>query len=154
LGGAQVQAVVSISLWLHVAAVVTAIGGTAFVVFVLGPSMRRVSGESQQQILAGVRGRFFPIVWGCIAIIVVSGLAAAGSLQVLRPSVLFNSVYGWLLLTKILLALILFACALLITLPGEGLARFRARAPQYQRMIVSIAVIIILIAVSLRYMPR
>jgi uncharacterized membrane protein len=148
------QAVVSVSLWLHVAAVVLAIGGTSFVVFVLGPSMRRTSGEAQQQIFAGIRGRFFPIVWGCIAIIILSGLAAAGSLQVLRPAVLFSTPYGWLLSIKIVLALILFACALLITLPGEGLARFRARASQYQRMIVGIAAIIILIAVSLRYMPR
>jgi uncharacterized membrane protein len=148
------QAVVSVSLWLHVAAVVLAIGGTAFVVFVLGPTMRRASGEAQQQILTGVRARFFPIVWGCIAIIIVSGLAAAGSLQVLRPAVLFSTPYGWLLSTKVLLALILFACALLITLPGERLSRFRSRAAQYQRMIVSIAAIIILIAVSLRSMPR
>jgi uncharacterized membrane protein len=148
------QAVVSISLWLHIAAVVLAIGGTAFVVFVLGPSLRRASGEAQQQVFAGVRGRFFPIVWGCIAIILISGLAAAGSLQALRPAVLFGTPYGWLLSAKIVLALILFACALLITLPAESLARFRERAPQYQRMIVSIAAVIILIAVFLRYMPR
>ena len=111
-------------------------------------------GEAQQQIFAGIRTRFFPIVWGCIAVILLSGLAAVGSLQVLRPQVLFGTTYGWLLTTKILLALILFTCALLITLPNEGLARFRARATQYQRMIVTIAVIIILIATSLRYAPR
>ncbi len=146
--------VVSVSLWLHIAAVVLAIGGTSFVLFVLGPTLRRVPGEAQQQIFAGIRTRFFPIVWGCIAVILLSGLAAAGSLQVLRPQVLFGTTYGWLLTTKILLALILFTCALLITLPNEGLARFRARATQYQRMIVSIAVIIILIATSLRYAPR
>jgi len=141
-------------LWLHIAAVVLAIGGTSFVLFVLGPTLRRVPGEAQQQIFAGIRTRFFPIVWGCIAVILLSGLAAAGSLQVLRPQVLFGTTYGWLLTTKILLALILFTCALLITLPNEGLARFRARATPYQRMIVSIAVIIILIATSLRYAPR
>jgi len=141
-------------LWLHIAAVVLAIGGTSFVLFVLGPTLRRVPGEAQQQIFAGIRTRFFPIVWGCIAVILLSGLAAAGSLQVLRPQVLFGTTYGWLLTTKILLALILFTCALLITLPNEGLARFRARATQYQRMIVTIAVIIILIATSLRYAPR
>lgn len=146
--------VVSVSLWLHIAAVVLAIGGTSFVLFVLGPTVRRLPGESQQQIFAGIRARFFPVVWGCIAIILISGLAAAGSLQVLRPQVLFNTPYGWMLLTKTVLALILFACALLITLPAESLARFRARATQYQRMIVSIAVIVILIATSLRYMPR
>ncbi|MFN0074747.1 MAG: CopD family protein [Chloroflexota bacterium] len=147
--------VVSISLWLHIVAVVLAIGGTSFILFVLGPTLRRgVAGEAQQQIFAGIRGRFFPIVWGSIAVILISGLAAAGSLQVLRPQVLFGTTYGWLLTTKIVLALMLFTCALLITLPNEGLARFRARAVQYQRMIVSIAVIIILIATSLRYMPR
>ena len=146
--------VVSVSLWLHIAAVVLAIGGTSFVLFVLGPTLRRLPGEAQQQIFAGIRTRFFPIVWGCIAVILLSGLAAAGSLQVLRPQVLFGTTYGWLLTTKILLALIVFTCALLITLPNEGLARFRARATQYQRMIVSIAVIIILIATSLRYAPR
>lgn len=146
--------VVSISLWLHIAAVVLAVGGTAFVLLVLGPSIRRAPGEAQQLIFAGIRARFFPIVWFCIGIIIISGLAIAGSLQVLRPQVLLGSPYGWLLITKILLALILFTSALLITLPGEGLARFRARAVQYQRMIVSIAVIIILIAVSLRYVPR
>jgi len=141
-------------LWLHIAAVVLAIGGTSFVLFVLGPTLRRLPGEAQQQIFAGIRTRFFPIVWGCIAVILLSGLAAAGSLQVLRPQVLFGTTYGWLLTTKILLALIVFTCALLITLPNEGLARFRARATQYQRMIVSIAVIIILIATFLRYAPR
>ena len=148
------MSVVSVSLWLHIAAVVLAIGGTSFVLFVLGPTLRRLPGEAQQQIFAGIRTRFFPIVWGCIAVILLSGLAAAGSLQVLRPQVLFGTTYGWLLTTKILLALILFTCALLITLPNEGLARFRARATQYQRMIVSIAVIIILIATFLRYAPR
>ena len=148
------MSVVSVSLWLHIAAVVLAIGGTSFVLFVLGPTLRRLPGEAQQQIFAGIRTRFFPIVWGCIAVILLSGLAAAGSLQVLRPQVMFGTTYGWLLTTKILLALIVFTCALLITLPNEGLARFRARATQYQRMIVSIAVIIILIATFLRYAPR
>ncbi len=148
------MSVVSVSLWLHIVAVVLAIGGTSFVLFVLGPTLRRLPGEAQQQRFAGIRTRFFPIVWGCIAVILLSGLAAAGSLQVLRPQVLFGTTYGWLLTTKILLALIVFTCALLITLPNEGLARFRARATQYQRMIVSIAVIIILIATSLRYAPR
>jgi uncharacterized membrane protein len=147
--------VISISLWLHIAAVVLAVGGTSFVLFVLGPTLKRgVSGEAQQQIFAGIRARFFPIIWGCIAIILISGLAAAGSLQVLRPQVLFGTTYGWMLVTKIILALILFTSALLITLPYESLARFRARATQYQRMIVSLALLIILIATSLRYLPR
>jgi uncharacterized membrane protein len=147
--------VISISLWLHIASVVLAIGGTAFVVFVLGPTLRTgVAPDAQNQIFAGIRTRFFPIVWGCIAVILISGLAAAGSLQVLRPNVLFGTTYGWMLTLKIVLALILFATALLITLPSPGLARFRERAPQYQRMIVGMAAVIILIATLLRIAPR
>lgn len=143
--------VVSIGLWLHIASVVLAIGGTAFVVFVLGPTLRNgVAPDAQNQVFAGIRARFFPIVWGSIAVILISGLAVAG--PALNPRILFGSTYGWLLTLKITLALILFATALLITLPNPSLARFRERAPQYQRMIVSMALVIILIATVLRTM--
>lgn len=146
--------VVPISLWLHIAAVVTAIGGSAFVLFVLRPALLATLGpEDRERVMEQVRARFHPILWVSIGVIAVTGLAAAGSLQVLRPEVLFGTTYGQMLTIKVLLALVLFASALLITLPLPALARFRERTPQYLRMNVSIAVLIILIAVMLRRIP-
>ena len=143
--------VISVSLWIHIAAVVVAIGGSSFVLLVLRPALQAAGSQERERIMERVHARFRVIVWICIGLITLTGLAAAGSLRVLQPDVLFGTLYGQLLLTKIVLALILFACALLITLPAPALARFRARAPQYLRMILSIAAIIILIATSLRF---
>lgn len=146
--------VVSLSLWIHIGAVVVAIGGSAFVLFVLRPALLGVGGQERERIMERVHSRFRVIVWVCIALIIVTGLAAAGSLRVLQTEVLFGTVYGQLLLLKIVLALVLFASALLITIPSPSLARFRTRTPQHLRMIVSIAVIVIFIATWLRSAPR
>lgn len=146
--------VVSVSLWIHIAAVVAAIGGSAFVLFVLRPALQGVGAQDRERVMDRVHRRFRVIVWVAIALIILTGLAAAGSLRVLQPQILFGTVYGQLLLLKIFLALVLFVCALLITIPLPSLARFRARTPQYLRMIVSIAVIVIFIATWLRNAPR
>jgi uncharacterized membrane protein len=146
--------VVSISLWIHIVSVVVAIGGSAFVLFVLRPALQSVGSQERERVMERVHARFRVIVWIAFALIAITGLAAAGSLRVLQPQVLFGTVYGQLLLVKIVLALVLFACALLITIPLPSLARFRSRTPQYLRMIVSIAVIIMFIATWLRGVGR
>ena len=62
-------------LWLHIVAAVIWIGGNLVMAMVVVPYFRRsVSPVERIQILSQIGRRFEPIVWGCVLVLIFSGL--------------------------------------------------------------------------------
>jgi uncharacterized membrane protein len=62
-------------LWLHILAAVIWIGGNLVMAMVVVPYFRRsVSPVERIQILSQIGRRFEPIVWGCVLVLIFSGL--------------------------------------------------------------------------------
>ncbi|WP_187394763.1 CopD family protein [Zoogloea oleivorans] len=64
-----------ILLFAHLAGVIVWVGGMAFAHFCLRPAALPLPPAQRLGLWSGVFGRFFPIVWLAIAVIVVSGFA-------------------------------------------------------------------------------
>lgn len=62
-------------LLVHLAGVIVWVGGMAFAHFCLRPSAMQLPPAQRLSLWHGVFGRFFPIVWGAIAAIGLSGCA-------------------------------------------------------------------------------
>lgn len=62
-------------LMIHLLGVIVWIGGMAFAHFCLRPSALQLPPALRLSLWSGVFGRFFPLVWGAIAAIGVSGFA-------------------------------------------------------------------------------
>jgi len=132
--------------WIHLIAAVAAVGGMAFVLFILMPSLR-VLGEEQRTVLAKtVMARFRWVSWGAILLLIASGIY---NIHVRA----WEAPWGtyWALLTlKIFLALLVFAISLLLTLPIPGLESFRAQRRKWLSIALGIAAGVILISAYLR----
>lgn len=62
-------------LFVHLAGVIVWVGGMAFAHFCLRPSALQLPPAQRLTLWHGVFGRFFPIVWGAVAAIGLSGSA-------------------------------------------------------------------------------
>lgn len=61
--------------WLHVTSAVTWIGGNLIMALVIVPYFKRSVSEVERiRILTRIRKQFEPIVWGCVLILIFSGL--------------------------------------------------------------------------------
>ena len=131
--------------WVHVSAAVIGVGGMAFLLFVLFPSVRVLNEEQRAGLLKAVLGRFRWVAWSVIFLLVASGLYNV-KLVWLVP-------WGpyWTVLTiKIVLALAVFAIVLCLTIPLSVFDRFRQRRKQWLYTAFGLAMIVILISAYLR----
>jgi uncharacterized membrane protein len=134
--------------WLHLAGVVVAVGGTAFVRLILLPSFVAIDPQARQRVMAGVARAFYPTLWWAILAILVSGLF---NLHVAFQAGI-DPAYLAVLAGKILLALILFAVAFAVTLPWPALAEFQRRRPRWLAVNLGLAAVILLLSAILRRM--
>ena len=122
--------------WLHISAAVFTVGGITFILLTLRPAtMAALEPPTVGKLMGQIALRFRWVVWLAM---VYRGLTG--------PSDAMTTSYGRTLLIKALLSLVLFASALLTTLPMKRLAWFRARALTFQRLNAALAFIIILLA--------
>ncbi len=131
--------------WIHLSAAVIGVGGMAFLLFALFPATGFLGEEHRNRLLREVLGRFRWITWGVIFLLLVSGLYNV-RLVWLVP-------WGryWEFLTiKIILAFIVFAIVLLLTLPVSRFKWFRARRELWLSIAFTLAMIVILISAYLR----
>jgi uncharacterized membrane protein len=131
---------------IHVTAVVIGVGGLAFLLLVLTPSLGDLQPEQRALLAKQVIDRFRWVIWSAIVVLLVSGLYS------IRESY-WEAAWGksWMLLTiKIVLALIVFVIALALTLPFRLLEWVRARRQIWLSIAVGLAVAVIFISVYLR----
>ena len=99
-------------VWLHVLAAVSWVGGSIFLSLVLVPVLRREPFASQRGVLRATALRFRPVVWGAIAILVLTGpmLLHQRGISIMNPS-------GWPMILSIKLGLV--AIPLLVTVTHD-----------------------------------
>ena len=132
--------------WIHVTAVVIGVGGMAFLLFILMPSLGALDPEHRDLLAKQVMDRFRWVIWSAIIVLLVSGLYSIRQYY-------WEMAWGkfWALLTvKIVLALFVFVVALALTLPFKLFDRVRARRQIWLSIAVGLAVVIIFIAAYLR----
>jgi len=134
--------------WLHLGGVIVGVGGVAFARFVLIPTAAALAPEQRGPFMAKAGGRFNPILWTAIGVILVSGLY--NMVSSLQAGV--NTRYQAVLGVKVLLALMLFTIAFLITLPFPSLAGMQKQRPRWLLVNLTLATIIVLLSAALRRM--
>jgi uncharacterized membrane protein len=131
--------------WVHVSSAVVGVGGMAFMLLVLFPSVGVLNEEQHGALLKAVLGRFRWVTWSVIVLLLASGLYNV-KLVWLVP-------WGpyWMFLTvKIVLALAVFAIVLCLTIPLSVFDNFRQRRKQWLFLAFSLAMVVILISAYLR----
>ena len=138
----------SVMAWLHIMAVVVAVGSTIFVVAFLRPMAMAVLEPPQVGALMGPLAlRLRWVAWAAVAIFVVTGLYLAVELRgITSLDALFDTSFGRTLFVKSLLALLLFAGIFAGTLPLSWLAWARQRAIPIMKMNIVVATLIVLLA--------
>ncbi len=132
--------------WVHVTAVVLSVGGMAFLLIVLTPGLGDLELEQRQRLAKLVMDRFRWVLWSAMAVLLLSGLY---SIRAYYWEVAWGK--SWQLLTiKIVLACLVFAIALAVTLPFKLFDWVRARRQIWLAVAVGISVVIIFISAYLR----
>ncbi len=132
--------------WIHVTAAVMGVGGMAFLLTILVPSLGILAPEQRATLTRTVLGRFRWMSWAAILLLLASGLYNVREYY-------WEVAWGktWMLLTaKIVLALLVFAISLALTLPLTILDRLRARRRFWLSLALGLAMVVILISTYLR----
>lgn len=121
-------------LWLHIVAAVLAVGGVAFLRLILMPVVAKEGCEHAPALSGKVRGKFRKLIWHSIALLTVTGfvmlwLMVRSNENGASHWKALSAVSRHLLEAKILIALVLFAIALILTLPAEPSDSLKRRAP-------------------------
>jgi uncharacterized membrane protein len=131
--------------WVHVAAAVIGVGGIGFLTFILLPSAGVLSADQRDLLMRVVQRRFRWVSWSVILLLLTSGLYNAG----LAWDVPWGTYWGFLTL-KIVLAFVVFAISLCLTLPLKTFDRFRAKRRTWLSVAFFTALVVILISAYLR----
>jgi uncharacterized membrane protein len=132
--------------WIHVISAVIGVGGMAFLLFVLMPSLGALDPEQRGLLAKQVLDRFRWISWSAIFLLLVSGLYSIRQYY-------WEMAWGksWVFLTvKIVLALFVFVIVLALTLPLKFFDRVRARRQIWLSIAFGLAVAVISISAYLR----
>ena len=131
--------------WVHIASAIAVVGGYAFLLIALLPSLRILDLERRELLLKVVFERFRWVVWGVILVLFASGIY--------NTRTAWEAPWGtyWKLLTvKIVLAFLFFAISVCVTLPLDLCNRFRARRELWFSIALGVAGAILLISTYLR----
>src|ERR1035437_7799137 len=109
--GEPLTVVIVAMRWLHFASMATLLGGIFFALLVMLPSIETLAPDARKALAEKTAARFRPVVFAAIAGLVVSGLFN------IFTKVGHSPTYHMLLGIKILLALHVFAVAILVVQP-------------------------------------
>jgi uncharacterized membrane protein len=132
--------------WIHLSAAVIGVGGIAFMLVILLPSLGVLNPEQRDSLLRAVQKRFRWASSIAIILLIVSGLY---NIREYYWEVAWGR--GWQFLTvKIILAFVVFAISLCLTLPLKILNRIRARRSTWLAVALALSLVVILISAYLR----
>ncbi len=124
--------------FLHVASAGIVMGGVAFALWALMPSMGGIDPEAAEKLMGGVIPRFGRMIWIVIALLVLTGiwmLVVVTGAGVPRP--LYHSILG----IKVILALGIFFIAFGVLAPVKALESMRQNRKRW--MVINIHLIAI-----------
>ncbi|MGA3167337.1 MAG: hypothetical protein ABSF14_14630 [Terriglobia bacterium] len=136
----------TLMLWTHLIAAVAGIGGLAFLLLILMPSLRVLNPEQRSTLFQAVANRFRWVSWSAIVLLLASGFYNLRQYY-------WESAWGrsWSFLTlKIILSFVLFSIVLGLTIPAKVFDRLRARRQTWLIVALSLGVAVILISAYLR----
>ena len=139
--------------WLHILAAITAVGGSLFMWLVLIPSAgRALDDAAHTHLRQEIRARWQRIVHTCILLFLVSGFYNyfAVTRHLHDGQALYHALFG----VKFLLALGVFALALLLTSSRSATASIRARNRLWLGVLLVLAVAVVLMSGYMRAMPH
>jgi uncharacterized membrane protein len=131
--------------WLHIFSVVTAVGATVFMRFVLVPSLTGLSEQARSLLQKDLRPRLQILIHSAIGGILLSGLY---NTHLLWKTALFP--YGYLYVAKVTLALILFVIAISLASSNPKRAAFQANRKKWLGINFALAVIVVFLSACLR----
>jgi uncharacterized membrane protein len=132
--------------WIHVTAAVIGVGGMAFLLVVLIPSLGAVQAEQRDLLAKRIMDRFRWVIWSANLVLLLSGFY---SIRQYYWEVAWGK--SWAILTvKIVLSLCVFVIALVVTLPFRIFDWVRARQRIWLSIAFGLGVAVILIAAYLR----
>ena len=132
--------------WVHVSAAVVGVGGMAFMLFLLMPSLRVLTPDQRDVLMKKVQARFRLVSWSVILLLIVSGLFNVRTFY-------WELAWGraWAFLTvKIVLAIAVFALSFALTMPLPIFDKIRAQRQRWLIVAFTLAMIVILISTYLR----
>jgi len=133
-----------ISRWLHLVAVIVAVGGTVFIRLVLHPSAQAaLDDETRGSLRAVIIRRWARFIHVAILIIILSGVY---NIVVVFPTLDQALPYHPLLGVKLLLALALFFVATAITGKSAAFEGMRKQTPRWMTVNIVLAACIVLIS--------
>ncbi|MCG3138302.1 MAG: hypothetical protein HJJLKODD_02164 [Phycisphaerae bacterium] len=147
----NIDFVALVSRWLHIAAVIIAVGGTVVWRFVILPSVKEVlSDEQHERLRSAMLARWRMWVHVAIGLILVSGLynTYRALFQLGKPT-LYHALWG----VKFLAALVIFFLAEALVGGSPALARFREQRSRWLSVMLIFAVLVVLISGVLKFIP-
>jgi len=132
--------------WIHLMAAMIGLGGMAFLLLIMIPSLRVLSADQRETLAKAVGGRFRWASWSAIMLLVVSGLYNVRRYYWEEP---WDQ--AWKLLTaKIILSFVLFCIVLGLTVPLTQFASLRARRRMWLVAAFVLGVVVVVISAYLR----
>lgn len=101
---------IALLVFLHLVAAITWMGGMAFILFAMRPAaLATLQAPTRPQFLLATLGRFFPLVWLSIAVILVTGLIIMLQVGFARAPIGWHIMFGIGLVMMAVFAHIFFA---------------------------------------------
>jgi len=138
--------------WFHILPAITLVGGALYMVFALHPAMSTHNFNEKGDLKTAIRTRWAKVVMICAGLLILSGFASF-ALQVIRydfPQKYYHPVAG----IKILLAFVILYIASLLTGRSANAEKFREKEGFWLKTNATLAVILVLMAGSLRVADR
>lgn len=146
----------TVTQYLHLLAVVLAIGGVFFTGFLLVPALSVLAPDQAQRLVAAVMPTFSIIVWIALPTFLVTGIF----LWLFRArdsgmsyGAFLRTRYTAMLAVKVVLAHVIAVISLLLTVPIDAFAGARGQMPLLLRVNGLVALVILAIAAWLRRTP-
>jgi uncharacterized membrane protein len=131
--------------WLHIFSVITAVGATIFMRFVLIPSLVGLNEETRSLLQRNLKPRIRVLIHSAIGGILLSGLY---NTHLLWKTSVFP--YGYIYALKVLLAFIVFLIAIFLTSSNPKRAAFQANRKKWLGVNCALAVLLVILSACLR----
>lgn len=134
--------------WMHLVAVVIAIGGVVFVRFALMPAAREVlSDEVHGHLRSSIHARWKKVIHVCIAVLILTGaFNFYVSFRDGVPPIPYHPIF----LFKILAAFLVFFLAIALSGTSPGFAKLRADGRKWSGVLIAAGILAILVSGILR----
>ena len=131
--------------WLHIFSVITAVGATVFMRFILVPSLVGLNDDTRSLLQKNLRPRLQILIHGAIGGILLSGLY---NTHLMWKTALFP--YGYLYALKMMLAFTVFVIAIFLTSSNPKRAAFQANRKKWLGVNFVLAAFVVALSAVLR----